>query len=168
MERQKIFTPLSLGYKNIVFFISLIFLPNLLGLFNISVPGGFKIHFFQAAIFMAALLYGPKGGALAGGVGSLYSAFSMGNPYIIIGNVLLGFFTGFFARLGLPILLAVIFSFCIQLPWLIISDYYFVNLPVSLIKKIILALALSNILWAIVVYYIIKPIKRIIKNDSVS
>ena len=80
--------------SHVLAFSILLIIPNLLGLINISTPWGFNIHFFQVAIFMAAIVYGPKGGLLSGLVGSAYSAFVMANPYIIIGNALLGFFVG--------------------------------------------------------------------------
>ena len=148
------------NYKTIVLFLSLMILPNLLGLINLNTVWGFKIHFFQIAVFIAALIYGPKGGMLSGLVGSLYSAFVMGNPYIAIGNAILGFFVGLFVRYKFHTIIAVMLAYLIQLPWLIITDYYLVSLPTNFILKLILALAISNLIWAIVANYTVKPIKE--------
>lgn len=148
------------NYKTITLFLFLMILPNLLGLINLNTVWGFKIHFFQIAVFIAALIYGPKGGLLSGLVGSLYSAFVMSNPYIVIGNAILGFFVGLFVRYNLNTIIAVMLAYSIQLPWLIITDYYLVNLPISFILRLILALAISNMIWAIVAHYTVKPIKE--------
>lgn len=148
------------NYKTIGLFVFLLVLPNFLGMINISTPWGFKIHFFQLAIFIAALIYGPKGGLLSGLVGSTYSAFLMHNPYIIGGNVILGFFVGLFVRFGWPTIFVVLLAYLVQLPWLIITDYYFVHLPISFIKALIIALLISNIIWATVAHYFVKFIKK--------
>lgn len=148
------------NYKTTSFFIFLLVLPNLLGLINLSTPFGFKIHFFQLAIFLAALTYGPKGGLLSGLVGSIYSAMLMSNPYLIVGNAILGFFVGLFARVGLNILFSVWLAFLMQLPWLIITDYFFVHLPINIILTLIITLFISNTIWAIITKYTVKPLKN--------
>ena len=160
---KKITFNIEWNYKIIVLFLFLIIFPNFLGLINLNTVLGFKIHFFQIAIFLAALIYGPIGGMLSGFIGSFYSALIMHNPYIIIGNMILGFFFGLFVRYRLNIIIAVILAYSIQIPWLILTDYYLVNLPMSFILKLILALAISNLIWAIVAYYTAKPIKNLLK-----
>ena len=152
------------NYKTVSAFIFLIFLPNLLGMINLSTPWGFKLHFFQLAIFIAALIYGPKGGLLSGLIGSIFSAWTMHNPYIIVGNVILGFFVGFFVRLGWHTLLAVLTAYLIQLPWLIITDYYLVSLPFVFIMNLIIALAISNLVWGLLAHYAVKPINNLLKK----
>lgn len=143
-------------------FLFLIALPNVLGTINITTPWGFKMHFFQIAIFLAAALYGPQGGMFSGFVGSVYSAFIMGNPWIMIGNAILGFFAGLFLRYGFHTVSAVLLAYAIQLPWLILSDYYFVHLPMPFIRVLVVALLVSDTVWAVIVHYSIKPIKRFI------
>ncbi len=49
-------------------------LPDVLSMINLTTPWGFKIHTFQAAIFLAAALPGPWGGLLSGLAGSLSAA----------------------------------------------------------------------------------------------
>lgn len=161
MENKNIFSfNVKWNYKTISLFAFLLLLPNLLGMINLSTALGFKIHFFQLAIFIAALIYGPGGGLLSGFVGSFYSAMIMGNPYIIGGNMILGFFVGLFTRYKLHTIIAVLLAYIVQLPWLIITDYYFAHLPVTFIKPLIVALLISNSVWALVAHYSIKPIRK--------
>ena len=136
------------NYRTIGLFLVLLALPNLLGMINISTPFGFTIHFFQLAIFLAAAIYGPSGGLLSGAIGSAYSAIAMSNPYIAVGNAILGFFAGLFMRYGLNLVLAVALAFTIQLPWLILTDYFLVGMPLQTIGLLVLALAVSNTVWA--------------------
>lgn len=135
--------------------------PNILGLLNITLFG-VKIHFFQYLIFLAAMLYGPKGGLISAGFGSLYTAILLNNPYIIIGNMLLGFITGFLIRLKWNIILAALTAYLIQLPWLIITDIYLAHMPISIVKGIIIALFISNLLWAIVAKTTVRYIVNLI------
>lgn len=164
MEYKNIFSlDIEWGYKSLGLFVFLLALPNLLGAINLPTIWGFKIHFFQIGVFIAALVYGPTGGLLSGLVGSSYSAFMMGNPYIIGGNAILGFFVGLFARYRLHTLWAVMLAFLIQLPWLVITDYYLMHLPVNFIKALVIALAVSNAVWGLAAHYSIKPIKKALK-----
>lgn len=148
------------NYKTIALFIFLLGLPNLLGAINIGTIWGFKIHFFQVAVFIAALIYGPTGGMLSGFIGSAYSALLMHNPYIAVGNAILGFFVGFFVRYKMHTIIAVLLAYIIQLPWLVLTDYFLVNLPMGFIWRLVIALLISNIIWAAVAHYTAKPIKK--------
>ena len=133
---------------------------------NLGTIYGFKIHSFQLAIFIAAMIYGKKGGALAGLFGSIYSAFIMNNPYIILGNIILGFFVGLFYTKTKKIFLSVILAFIVQLFWLIPSDYYFIQLSVSFIKYLVISLFLSDLVWAIFSLYISNLIKNFLKYEK--
>lgn len=148
--------------KTTSLFFFLLILPNFLGAFNLLTSWGFQIHFFQLAIFFAALIYGPKGGALSGLIGSTYSALIVGNPYIIFGNAILGFLVGLFSKFGWNVFSSIAFAYCLQLPWLIITDYYLMHLSTAFIGKLVISLALSNIIWAITAYVAVKPIKRML------
>jgi len=151
------------NFKSVSLFLFLLALPNLLSVINISTPWGFKIHFFQLAIFIAAAIYGPRGGLLSGLLGSLYSGILMNNPYLVVGNALLGFLVGFFVRYKIHTLIAVLSAFIIQLPWLILTDHYLVHLPVNFIVPLVIALLISNTLWAIIAHFSTKPIKSLIQ-----
>ena len=147
------------NFKTISLFIFLLILPNFLGIINLSTKWGFKIHFFQYAIFLAAIIYGPKGGLLAGVIGSTYSAFIMHNPYIILFNALLGFFVGLFIRYKLNVLLAVILAYMIELPILIGIDHYLIHMPMMIIVPLTISLFISNIIWIIAAKYTSKLVK---------
>lgn len=159
MDYKNIFLPeIKWDSKNIGLFISLLVLPNVLGMINLSTGFGFNMHFFQVAIFIAAFIYGPKGGLLSGLFGSAYSAIAMSNPYIIIGNAILGLCVGLFAqRFGA--ITSVALAYVVQLPWLLATDYYLVHMPTQVLALLVVSLAISNLIWAIVASKIIVPIK---------
>ena len=150
------------NYKTVSMLVFLAIIPNFLGMINISTPLGFKVHFFQLAIIAAAMIYGPMGGLMSGLFGSIYSAIIMNNPYIIGGNIILGIVTGILLRKKIHTVLAVLIAFAVQLPWLILTDFYLVHLPVHVIKAIIIALLIMNTVWALVIHYSKRHIKRII------
>ena len=152
--------PLRWNARTLAAFFLAVGLPNLLGMINIDTSWGFKVHTFQLVIFWAALIYGPVGGAMSGLVGSLYSAVALSNPYIAVGNALLGFFTGFFMKRGLPTVFAVWLAFVIQLPWLVLTDYFFAGLSMELIRMLVLALLISNTIWALIADFTHRPLKR--------
>lgn len=136
--------------KTISIFAFLMVIPNLLGMININTGLGFNIHIFQIAIFLAAILYGPIGGLITGITGSVFSAVIMHNPYLIIGNAILGLCVGIFIKYGVNIILSVLFAFAIQIPWLIATDYYLMHMPLPVIGMLLIALAISNTIWATV------------------
>ena len=138
----------------------LVLLPCLLSLIHIPFAQSWKIHFFPAAIFLAAISFGPAGGLVAGVTGSLYSALWLGNPYLLAGNVILGWMTGVFIRKSWKIIPSVILAFACQLPWLIVSDYYFMQMPAAFIAKLILVLFLGNLTWALLIHLSMNPIKK--------
>lgn len=146
--------------KTVGAMLMLVFLPNILSMVNFTIPGGLKIHTFQVAIFLAASLLGPIGGLLSGLIGSLFSAVALSNPYLMIGNAILGFFAGWFLRRGIRPLFAVWMAFCLQLLWLIPADYFLAGLSLSFIQNLVLMLFLSNTLWAIVAARLSGPLKR--------
>jgi hypothetical protein len=147
------------NYKTIGMFVILLLLPNLLGMINITTGYGFKLHFFQIAIFIAALTYGPTGGLLSGLFGSAYSAIAMGNPYIAVGNAILGFMLGIFARYGFSTVVAVLLAFAVQLLWLIPTDLFLMGMPMKILLMLIAALLASNMVWAVAADYGAKKIK---------
>ncbi|MHB8138958.1 MAG: ECF transporter S component [Smithellaceae bacterium] len=144
----------------VVAFGLLVFLPCLLSLINVTFAQSWKIHFFPAAIILAAISFGPAGGLVAGITGSLYSAILFGNPYLIVGNALMGFLTGVFFRKTSKIIPSVILAFVCQLPWLILSDYYFAGLSSMFIARLVVVLFLGNLFWALLISLGMKPIKK--------
>jgi uncharacterized membrane protein len=152
MEHKNIFS-FETHWKSLMMLLTLVILPNLLGMLNMPTVFGFKIHTFQIAVFLAAAIYGPVGGLISGGLGSMFSALAMGNPYIIIGNIILGFMAGYFVRKGFHLVIAAFFAYLIQMPWLYITDVYLMSMPVVIVVKIMIALLVTDILWAAVAQY---------------
>ena len=160
MQNKNIFGfDVEWNYKAMIMFALLLGLPNLLGMINISMQG-FKIHFFQIAIFIAAFIYGPVGGMMSGMLGSVYSAVMMSNPYIVLFNMILGFFTGMFFRFGMKSIFAVWLAFLVELPVLIVLDHFVVGMPTKVLINLVIALAISNTAWAIVSHYSVRWIQK--------
>lgn len=153
-------TGLKLHRRTALAFGLLVLLPCLLSLINITFAQSWKIHFFPASIFLAALSFGPAGGLVAGVTGSLYSALWLGNPYLLAGNVILGWMTGVFFRKTGKIIPSVMLAFACQLPWLIVSDYFFMQMPAAFIARLILVLFLGNLTWALLIHLSMNPIKK--------
>lgn len=153
----------ELNYKNVMLFTTLLVLPNLLGFVNLPTSIGFKIHFFQLGIFIAAMLYGPLGGLFSGAVGSLYSAMIMHNPYIVLFNMLLGFFFGLFVRKKLNIIIAVWLAFLLEIPILVLLDHFVVGLPFKFLNMLLVSLFISDTIWALVAKYIAKGLEKGLK-----
>ncbi len=141
---------IDINKKSLIMLLVLGILPNLIGAINLPTIWGFKIHLFQIAIFVSAAIYGPVGGMISGGLGSTYTALMLGNPYIIIGNIILGTFTGILFRKGFNLVLSVILAYLIQLPFLWITDVYLIGMPSTLVSKIVVALLISNLFWAVI------------------
>ncbi len=135
-------------------------LPFALSLINIQFANAWKIHFFQAAVFLAAVRFGPAGGLCAGVAGSLYTAVILGNPYLIVGNIILGAMTGLFYRKTEKLIISVLLAFACQLPWLIVSSYFLADLSAAFIARLVVVLLLSNLLWAALITLSMKPLKR--------
>lgn len=146
-------------WKTITLLAFLAIFPNVLGLFHTTIFG-VRIHFFQYLIFLAALVYGPYGGLISGAFGSLYTAIALHNPYIVIGNMLLGSLFGLFVRLKWNVIMAVLTAYLIQLPWLWVTDIYLVGMPLNVVKGVVVALFISNILWATVAGLTYKKVKK--------
>ena len=123
--------------------------PNILGLYSITIFG-VRIHFFQYLIFLSALIYGPFGGLISGAFGSFYTAMALHNPYVVVGNIILGTLFGIFVRLKWNIIIAALAAYLIQMPWLWYSDIYLAHMPLAVVKGIVIALFFSDVIWAFV------------------
>lgn len=150
----------KINEKSATTLLLLVLLPNLLGALQLSTPWGFKIHVFQFAIFLAAFAFGPIGGLLSGSAGSLFAAYLMSNPYILVGNAILGLATGYFFRRGRSYLVSVLLGFAIQVPWIVVTDIFLMNLPAFFVGRLVIALTLSNALWAALAATSATPLKR--------
>ncbi|MBN2067247.1 MAG: hypothetical protein JW744_02155 [Candidatus Diapherotrites archaeon] len=161
MQLYKNVFGMEFSHKSALMLAFLAVFPNVLGMIVLDTGLGFKFHLFQILIFLAAMMYGKWGGALSGAFGSVYTAIALGNPYIIIGNIMLGFFTGIFAKRA-HIALAVLGAFAIQAPWLYYTDLL-AGMPEPAVRGVIVALLFSNIAWAFVAGKAYKRLKKLIQ-----
>ena len=51
-------------------------------------------------------------------------------------------------------------AFACQLPWLIVTDYYFAGLSTVFIAKLVIVLLLGNLMWALLISLGMNPIKK--------
>jgi len=161
MELKNIFSfETEWNFKKLLLLVSLLIFPNFFSLFHFELFG-LRIHFFQYLIFLAAFIYGPVGGMLSGGLGSLYTAIALNNPYIAIGNIILGGFVGIFLRKRLGIISSVSLAYIIQIPWLWLTDIYLAGMAMKYVNIIVIALLISNILCALVTKITAKKIKSL-------
>ncbi len=151
---------IEFNWKNAMLLIFLAALPNVVGLFHTTIFG-IRIHFFQYLIFLAAMIYGPAGGAMAGAFGSIHTAIALHNPYIVIGNIILGVFVGLFYK-RINIVLAVLLAYAIQLPWLWMTDIYLAGMPVNVVNGVVLGLLVSNTIMAFIAWGTAKKIKQLV------
>ena len=118
----------------------------------LSVPFlfGLRIHFFQVAIMLAGIIGGPVSGLIAGSVAGVYTAALMSNPTIVVGNALLGIFTGIFVRKMRPVLAGILAWVLIQAPWLYLSETYILNVPGFVMQTILVTLTVEDVICAVV------------------
>ncbi len=146
-------------------------LANVMSLPPLAIPipiGTFtsSIHFFQLAIFLAALLAGPWAGLLGGAVGSLYMSI-LRVPFIVGGIALLGVSTGLFAKRFRPVT-ACVLAFLVQLPYTFVTDFlwltYFLGnttaATLGIILPIMLSLGLEALVCAVLADIIVHYLKR--------
>ena len=161
MKYENIFgMEIEWDFKKIFLLASLLVFPNFLALFHFQLFG-LRIHFFQYLIFLAAFIFGPVGGILSGGLGSLYTAIALNNPYIAIGNMILGGFVGLFMRYKIGVIPSVILAYAIQVPWLWVTDIYLAGMAMKYVNMIIIALLVSNIICGSVTELTAKRIKNL-------
>lgn len=145
-------------------------LANVLGFPPFSIPFGdvARIHFMQLPIVFAGLALGAVAGGIVGFIGATVSAFvfpppSGPNPFILVGNALLGFFTGlFYFRLRgikrpiIPQFLAVFGAIIIQFPFTYISDVYLMSIPsANLLFPILPFLFVEDIICLLIAHVIL-------------
>jgi ECF transporter S component (folate family) len=121
-------------------------LANVLGYFSIPI-GTTKIHFMQLPILLSGLALGPVVGGVVGFTGSVVMAFTLQtpNPFILLGNAILGLCTGlFYSRIAhrkppiIPQLVAVMGAVAVQFPYTYVSDVYGMLMPAAAVLYTIL------------------------------
>jgi uncharacterized membrane protein len=118
----------------------------------VSVPFvlGLRIHFFQVAIMLAGIIGGPVSGLVAGAVGGAYMAALRSDPTIVVGNALLGLFTGLFVRKTRPVLAGILAWVLIQAPWLYLTGTYILNVPGVVMQTILITLTVEDVICAVI------------------
>ncbi len=143
-------------------------LANILGYLSIPI-GTTTIHFMQLPIILSGLALGSLAGGIVGFIGATVMAFTLPtpNPFILLGNAILGFFTGFFyLRLKgkkppiVPQFLAVIGAIIINFPYVYFTDVYLMSMASPLVLSLILPkLLLEDIISLLVAHVILFRIK---------
>jgi len=138
---------------------------NVLGFFTIPL-GIAEIHLIQLPIILTGLALGPGAGGLAGFIGAAVMAFRARplNPYILLGNAILGFFTGlFYLRLkkikGRPIIpqvISVLGAYIIQFPYVYVTDVYLMPIPPAMVLTFILPkLLIEDVISVLLAHFIL-------------
>jgi uncharacterized membrane protein len=157
--------------KTVAFVAVMAALANVMSLPPLAIPipiGAFtsSLHFFQLAIFLAAILAGPWAGLLSGAVGSLFMSATR-IPFIVGGIAILGACTAIFAKRFRPVI-ACLLAFLVQLPYIFATDYlwftYFMGTPpaaaLGIVAPILLSLGLEAVACAILADVIVHYLKR--------
>jgi uncharacterized membrane protein len=118
----------------------------------LSVPFvfGLRIHFFQVAVMLAGVIGGPVSGLIAGSVGGVYMSALRSDPTIVVGNALLGLFTGLFVRRMRPVLAGILAWVLIQAPWLYLTGTYVLNVPGVVMQTILITLTVEDVICAVI------------------
>lgn len=163
------------GTKTLTFIALMAALSTILSLPPLVIPvtiGTFpsEIHFTQIPILLSGILAGPWAGLVTGAIGGLYMSWSVEIPFIVGGLALLGLAAGFFAKkLKLRPLFAGILAWCVQAPYVFVTDYTWFVLtrpmppPVALttvstiLVKLTVEALIASVLTAIVIPYIKRP-----------
>lgn len=111
---------------------------------------GLHIHFFQVAIMLAGVMGGPLSGLVTGAIGGAYMAMSMSDPTIVIGNGLLGLFTGLFVLRTRPALAGIVAWVLIQAPWMYLTGTYILHVPGLVMQTILATLTIEVVICAVV------------------
>ena len=113
-----------------------------------------ELHFFQAAVFASAFLFGPFAGLAVGAVSSAYTGlYVIHNPWIIGGNAILGLAAAYFYTRMHPVK-AALAAFAVQLPYLLVTDIYLASTPISVEAGLAFTLLVECIICGFVAWKI--------------
>ena len=155
----------GLTSKLVAFIAVMCAVANVLGFFTIPL-GIAEIHLMQLPIILTGLALGPAAGGLIGFLGAAVMAFRLRppNPYILLGNAILGFFTGlFYLRLkkikGRPIIpqvISVLGAYILQFPYVYVTDVYLMSMPSAIVLTLILPkLLVEDIICGLLAHFIL-------------
>lgn len=137
----------SLTSRLIAFIAVMCAVTNILGFFTIPI-GITEIHLMQLPIILTGLALGPYIGGLVGFTGAAVMASRLHppNPYILLGNAILGFMTGaFYSRLRktrvrqiIPQVISVLGAYLVQFPYVYVTDVHLMFIPSHIVLMLIL------------------------------
>lgn len=144
----------------IAFVIIMSAVANVLGLAAIPI-GAMSIHFMQLPMILAGLVGGSLSGGFVGFVGAIVMALTTPkgiNPYIPLGNAILGSFTGLFYS-GLrkmvkkpivPQVISAMSAFVVQAPYTYVTDVYLMSMPPPVVYGILLKLLVEDLISVLI------------------
>jgi riboflavin transporter FmnP len=115
---------------------------------------GVRIHFFQVGIILAGAIGGPISGMVTGAIGGAYIGLLRNDPTILIGNGLLGLFTGLFARRLRPAFAGMAAWFLIQAPWTYATGTFVLGVPAAVMQFILVLLTIEDAVCAVIVDFL--------------
>lgn len=118
--------------------------------FTVPFLFGFRIHFFQIGILLAGVVGGPVSGIVTGLIGGVYMATMRSDPTIVIGNGLLGLFTGIFSLRLRPALAGLTAWIFIQAPWVYLTGTFIFHVPAVAMQLILILLTVEDVISAVV------------------
>jgi len=86
---------------------------------------------------------------VTGAVGGAYMAMLRSDPTIVIGNGLLGLFTGLFVRKMRPALASIAAWVLIQAPWIYLTGTYILHVPALVMQTILATLTVEVVICAV-------------------
>lgn len=155
----------SLTSKLIAFIAVMCAVANVLGFFTIPI-GITEIHLMQLPIILTGMALGPCSGGLVGFIGAAVMAFRLHppNPYILLGNAILGFMTGaFYSRLRktrvrqiIPQVISVLGAYFVQFPYVYVTDVYLMFIPSHIVLMLILPkLLIEDVISVLLSHFIL-------------
>jgi uncharacterized membrane protein len=118
--------------------------------FTVPFLFGFRIHFFQIGILLAGVIGGPVSGAITGLIGGAYMATVRSDPTIVVGNGLLGLFTGIFSLRFRPALAGLAAWIFVQAPWVFLTGTFIFHVPTVAMQLILILLTVEDVVSAVV------------------
>ena len=132
-------------------------------------PFASRIHISQLAILVSGTFAGPFSGLITGAIGGIYMSYSVSIPFIIGGLALLGFSAGLFTKkLKLRPFLSSILAWCVQAPYVLVSDYvwfvYSILMPsqvaLTVVTTILINMTVETVIASILTEIIVRYLKR--------
>ena len=119
----------------------------------------------QLPIILTGLCLGSGAGGLVGFIGAAVMAFRLQppNPYILLGNAILGFMTGAFysclkkmrRRPIIPQVISVLGAYFVQFPYVYMTDVYLMSIPSHVVLAVILPKLLTEDLISVLLSHFI-------------